>query len=626
MIPIPLHTVFSKICFYSKYVAEVLRAHSVFKFILLCFIVLLSVGMIPLKAQPDNITTSQSLELEVASLEQAYDSQVIEILSNYFDRRKFFVDVNINADMVNETYTTSQNQILRERVQNVFMPGLPYLPEENLQRGQPISRSPEMVLNQNTIRTLRLNNLTVALFVDSSLTASEVEFMKLLAGIAAKTNEVRGDKITVSQVSMPNLSTEDVGTTASANLQEPTTAFIKLNQYLPEIVILLILLVLAILITRYYYRPKEQINKRKQRDSFRKELNTDDFNHEDSHYSSEKPDRDSSFHELDKLIEKFINKPKEIALLFEYWIDQDPKQGAVRAAEVVNTVDKHLLKSLKNQLNADNYTAIEDKIEQLPLMPLEKKLEVAKTVNTILSPPDKGTNSAQKRNHLALFKFLDHLSNKQIIRLLKGESIQTAALVIDYLPENKAANLLDKIDENEAADVMIKIPSLQNLSYKEHSKISSKLFNKAMDLIEVEKVGRHETEQIRALLAKLPLNEQRKYINQLQASGSPIGEAIHNQFVTIDQIPELSDDIIKDATKSINTETLLEALTGFDEKLVDKILSVRPKREQRLIRMELEQISDDNFQETPEIKQAKYLLMDSIRNTVKQYKRNKAQA
>ncbi|HBZ37988.1 MAG TPA: hypothetical protein DEO59_05760, partial [Balneola sp.] len=77
-------------------------------------------------AQPTSVA-SQSGELQIASLEQAYDSQVILILSNHFDRKKFFVDVNINAEFVEETFQTPGTQPVTRRQQS-FLPGLPFLP------------------------------------------------------------------------------------------------------------------------------------------------------------------------------------------------------------------------------------------------------------------------------------------------------------------------------------------------------------------------------------------------------------------------------------------------------------------------------------------------------------------
>lgn len=92
-------------------------------FSLLFFLIISNVfGVIHIYAQSSS--NAESFELRVANLEQQYDSQIIQILTNYFDRKKFFVDVNINAELVDEAIGTTQNQVVTNSQprQNLFMP------------------------------------------------------------------------------------------------------------------------------------------------------------------------------------------------------------------------------------------------------------------------------------------------------------------------------------------------------------------------------------------------------------------------------------------------------------------------------------------------------------------------
>lgn len=117
-------------------------------------------------------SSSQSLELRVANLEQQYDSQIIQILSNYFNRKKFFIDVNINAELIDQTIGTTSNQVVEssQQEQNLFMPGLPFLPEQNLRQPANRNRQPETIVNENTIKTLRIVNMSVNIYADTSVT------------------------------------------------------------------------------------------------------------------------------------------------------------------------------------------------------------------------------------------------------------------------------------------------------------------------------------------------------------------------------------------------------------------------------------------------------------------------
>ena len=161
---------------------------------------------------------------------------------------------------------------------------------------------------------------------------------------------------------------------------------------------------------------------------------------------------------------------------------------------------------------------------------------------------------------------------------------------------------------------MINMATIHTLSYKQHTETSSKLFDKAMDLLESEKEERLGAENILPVLERIPLKDQQRYIQQLIDTGSPVGNIIKEQFITLDQIPELDEKIVNAAVNQLSTEILLRALVGLDDAIINKVLSVRPRREQRLIRIELDQAELDDEQN---IEQAKVLMMNSIRNEVK---------
>lgn len=604
----------------SRHAYKTMYAHTIFVSSVFYFIAFVLSGVQVLHAQvPDG--TSQSLKLKIASLEQSYDSQVIQILSNYFDRKKFYVDVSINAEIVNETYEITQDQVIREYSQNIMMPGLPYLPDENLKKGNVPGRTPEQIVNQNTVRTLHLINLTVNIFADSSFTPKELGFMRLIAGIAAKTNEDRGDVINISQLALPDFRTEHerILPVETPQISTPPPSFYdSIKDYILGVIILLFFIALIMFAGRFFSKPKNITaqTQRTQRDNLKSDANLKGQLTSANQLNYNRTNNYKPSTELDELIQAFFNKPQEIALLFEYWMDEDPQQGALKAAKVISTVDKHLIKSLKNDLKPSNYAAISDEIEQLSSISPEEKLEIAKNFNSFLRPDISNASAPKKHGQLTLFKFLDHISDQQIMRLLDGEDEQTAALVIDYLPEEKAAHLFDKLPNRQAGNIMLKMATLHNLSYKQHKDISSRLFDKTMDMLDAEKDEWHGSENIIPVLEKLPVSEQKRYIEQLKETGAPIGEIIQNNFVTIDQVPLLNDDIIKMAVAPLNTDFLIDALSGLEPEVIDKILSVRPKREQQLIRMELQETSETEVQNTQNVKSA---LMDAIRQTVKQH-------
>ncbi len=559
---------------------------------------------------PTDQSNSQSLELKVSSLEQSYDSQVYLLLSNYFDRKKFFVDVNINAEFVDETVETTQNQVPRSRPETVIMPGLPFLPQENL-RANTTTESPETIVNQSTVRTLRLININISIYADTSFSTQEIQFMSLLTGIAAKTNDARGDQVTIAQIPIPTIGTVDPIPIIQAP-QEPESILASFRSYIPGFVLLLLFGAIMFL-SRFFNKPEERVSPIQQRESIKHDISINDLGRSyDPVVVSNGEGRDISI-EIDELINNFFNKSQEIALLFEYWLDENLEEGAFRAAEVLSSVDRQLLRAIKNDLQPENLELITSTLEEMAPMLLERKSSVIRSFNTMLRTGNKTSLGSKKNGNITLFKFLDHISEAQTVDLLNEEGYQTGALIINYLPDEKAAHVLDRLDKVRSANIMLKMTTISSIPYQVQSEISSKLFDKAMDLKDREKEQRLGAENIIPILDKLPLNEQQAYIDQLKATNAVVGEVVQRQFITISQLLTLTDDIIKESLQDIDTSTLLDALTGLDQKIIDKILSVRPKREQRLIRMELDELKNKPQKDTNE---AKSEIMKRIRKTV----------
>ncbi len=580
----------------------------------LVFLILSNVSInISVYAQPTiDAGNSQSLELRVANLEQQYDSQIIQVLSNYFDRRKFFVDVNINAELVDEAIGTSQNQVVTnsQPQQNLFMPGLPFLPNDNIRQQPSLGIEPDIIVNQNTIKTLRLVSMSVNIYADTSLAAEQLELMRFITGIAIKINETRGDEIIISQLAIPDYTQKPEQITATTVTPQPTVPdFNSILTYIPALALML-LFGLTILFNRLVNKPQPQIPIREFREAFKNEYSSPMVEEPESEINEIiSQDSQNPVSTKDDIIEAFFNQPDEVASIFRYWLSEED-DGAEKAAKVIVATDKHLLRTIKRELHPEDYETLTDSVIDLQELSKDDRKEVINEFGLMLRRGAKETISEGKRNKFSLFKFLDHISNQHIHTLLETEDSLSGAFILQYLPEDSAAQFIEKLDKEIAAKIMLHMATLNNLTNSQQQKISSELFDKAMDLVEAERSEQYGAEHLYPILERLPVHDQKRYIDELKATGSIVGAILDKQFITIEKLPELNDEIIKKAVRSLNTETLLDAIVGLDDIIIEKILSARPKREQRLLRMELDELQGTNNKQT---EYAKAILMNSIR-------------
>jgi flagellar motor switch protein FliG len=582
-----------------------------------------------LTAVSAQVNETESLELRVVTLEQQFDTQVLNVLSNYFDTRKFFVDINIDAQFVDDTYRTTENLVTRGGQQyqqeNVMMPGLPFLPEENLQPREVQNRNNETtqtVINEHTIQRLQILELRVNVYADSSFSADQVEFMRLIAGIAAKINESRGDLVNVRLINMPDFGITELPPARVTGEESQETLLGSIKDYIPGFVLLL-LLGLTLLVGRLTQNPskkeeedsnsqhfsRSELKQNQNMDSFQGTGRFDAYNRPAENLENYKPQK-SSTSDLTTVTDQILNNSKDVALLFEFWMEEEPLNGAKKAAKAIKTIDGNLLKALKRDLDQEAYTAIEAQLESMDELSVSQK-KVAAT--EFLEALDRNTRAGErdfKHQQLGLFQFLDHLDPHHVQQLLLGEDRDTCALLIDYLPDGKAAKVLERFDKDRVTEVMMGMSNLNQLSYSDHKHISSRLFSKAMDILEVDRELKQGSKNILRVLNQLPLEDQDRYLEQLKASGSPVADVIAKNFITLEQIPELDEQLLKTAIASLPTEILLNAISDLSEPIANKLLSVRPKREQRLIKMEIQQMENID-KEKSEI--AKTRIMEAIR-------------
>jgi flagellar motor switch protein FliG len=598
----------------------------------LSFILLLMscvIGVNTVFAQSTDAVSNESSAIKITTLEQAYDSQIYSVLSGYFDRRTFFVDVTIDAEVVQEMIQSTSNKMVRERNQNIMMPGLPFLPEENIREGSGgIVETPETVVSENVLRSLQLNSVRINIYADTSYNEMDLEFMRFIAGMAAKVNEERGDIININRLPIPKITgAAPTGPQITVVNQPPAQTqgfFNNLQQLIPGL-ILMLLLGLTVFFSRYSKKSDDKesgINPREFREAVK---SMEDYSSPiysgssgGSPVPADKPQIDTSGASgYEGLVNAFFDRPDEIAGIFEYWISSEGWEGAVKSAEVVAVADPQLIRTLKSHLSDEQHQMVKEMLNELGSISLEKRQDVVKNFGELLNSGAQRNFNSKRSGNVTLFKFLDHIPDDLLMVLLRSEEPETSALLLSKMPDDKAAALLDKLGKDRAAKIILKMTSIHKLSQDDQSNIASVVFDNAMDLVEKQKEQQTKVENILPILEKLPVNAQRDFIDELKETEPYIGARIEEEFVTIEEIPQINKRLIENAIKPLSTEVLLDALAGLDERIVNAILTVRPKREQKLLRLELEQLEDHEISNTDS---AKARLMSVIRVAVKQYR------
>jgi flagellar motor switch protein FliG len=116
------------------------------------------------------------------------------------------------------------------------------------------------------------------------------------------------------------------------------------------------------------------------------------------------------------------------------------------------------------------------------------------------------------------------------------------------------------------------------------------------------------------ILDQMQDEDQDQLISTIASQDLELANNIKQQFVGFKNVVYLTDLQLETALRDIDTNTLVDALTGISSHVQSKIIVQRPPREQSLIKAELE--SGNTV--TPEDRDvARKKIIDSIRKTLK---------
>ena len=152
--------------------------------------------------------------------------------------------------------------------------------------------------------------------------------------------------------------------------------------------------------------------------------------------------------------------------------------------------------------------------------------------------------------------------------------------------------------------------SINDLSVAVYKEIASYFSAKAMAMNDMKYVSLDGLKTITGLLDTLPTGEQKKYIDELAGYDLDLARKIKERFITFEEIFEQEDIFLQRALEDVESVTIARALINADETIIEKLVNLRPKREQLLIKSEIDYNKDLALEE---IEKARKIILDKLK-------------
>lgn len=319
-------------------------------------------------------------------------------------------------------------------------------------------------------------------------------------------------------------------------------------------------------------------------------------------------------HEEDKtyVTNSCISHPDIVADLVGQWIASDDEQGIIRSARSLSSVDEKLINVLEPHLKVEHYESVKFAIQNLEPIPIDEKIEEVKAlrrsmqqVNTKNGTADSGSN---------LFDFVYQLTDVQLLHLIKEESDELVAILLAQIAGERAGVILQKMEDQKRISILLKMGKINNIPISVYKKVAAHFSNKALSVSDMKYVAADGIDSILTTLETMPLSEQDDYVRSIAEQDLNLAKRIKKFFIGFDDLPKVKDEFVQSALEDIQTETLILALKTAPAAVREKILKVRPKREQQLILSEV-----DNPAEVPKasIEDAQKTVLYAVRRKMK---------
>ncbi len=536
--------------------------------------------------------------LERADMEHRLDNLIKGAMNNFFDPSTYLVNTGVSLELIRKQLPAETEAEQAGPRATEGLPGLPNIPASLLRRDRPADTPAP------TDMVMELTGIQVTLFVAEDYTNQQIAFAERLVRATAKIDDERGDTVEIIRSEFPQR--QDIAASPSPeteqqqdetvepapeDVDEPETA--EATTDLPEWLYwaagLLVLLLIAALI--FYQRRKKKKQEAEASAFGGREGGLDQGEEAGTTAFAGNTDKSASAMEMQAesyLLQYMLRYPGEMARLFESWAVKEGEAGMNRAAGLLQLTDPKMVRVLRGAMSPDKFEQLQ-KLAGRSSQPLKQDaVREAERIHGYLKARFRDDTLRKGLFALNDFDFLDHITDKALLEAMESFSETEKALVLSHLESGRAGHVLQSFGRDEAGRIMMELPKLKQVTYPEYEKIAERLFDHTSGEDAPQLWTEEEVGQTVELIESLPISEQDAYAVQLMREHTDWSAAVSEKLITFRTLSKLDDERIADAIAPLDSQTIGAAISTLEEETAERILSLRPEREQMVIRGEMD--------------------------------------
>ena len=284
-----------------------------------------------------------------------------------------------------------------------------------------------------------------------------------------------------------------------------------------------------------------------------------------------------------------IEAPEAVAIFMENIIDTQ-QDDALTIFGVLSKPFPDLVGQLKPHMSYSSYLLLLNKMDE----DIEEKIDPDSqdkfllTFNNTVKALSNEKDSVEKTPDHKVFGFLSQLNDIQVFKLIEGDKPELSSVLFAQLPDDRKLKVMELMDNLERGEMLLKLTDMSRLPLSVIREIGQRYAKKAKEMAGLYNIDIDGIGAIINTLDELEENKQKEILETMLQNDLNKGQIVEKKFIGFFNIHKLEEEVLQNAFMDFETDVILNALFGADEKIIEAVLKTRPPREGEMIRSELE--------------------------------------
>jgi flagellar motor switch protein FliG len=281
--------------------------------------------------------------------------------------------------------------------------------------------------------------------------------------------------------------------------------------------------------------------------------------------------------------------------------------GEEFTAKCFKELDEKSIKKIGKQMSKITYVPsdVSNTVMDEFLTSFENDLNLVVSGKTFLKQVV--NKSLDKEAAKQVFKVIDNqsranVSAENMINIIQGEHPQTIALILSYLPQDKAAEILAQFSEEQKADIAYRILKMGQVDVEIVNALDETI---KRDLSKVEQAERKYdgVETLANILNAVDGSTEEFIMSHIEEKDSDLANLIKEKMFVFEDLLQIEDKQFRDLLQNVDNQILVKALRTSSEEMKNKIFSNLSERASEMLKEDMEVLGPIKLKDVEEAQQ-----------------------